>query len=377
MNLKTLVISISMLTALTLSPYLAFAGAKGGSNGGGGSDMETEFKAIALNIGQWIQSGRSAHLKLPRKLTNAQYRAGMLAELGSYSIEMTSEELKYGGSVKTCVSRQVPVKDRKKPKVRNQILCNQNMFRDTYKYNTEGAYRLVHHEFAGLARLEQNRGQESDYTISDQIGQYLERETVLRLPVETAKDPEGLRTMICGGQVLVQSHHEDGGNEIPVYGAYPSEVSARDFVVALLKDKNSFLFKAINEKKILIQPNEDEDGGVLGSNFIGETVSAGNGGRVESNYTDSLIPIFETGKRYEGLTAYVRVHETTDSIFSGKGIPVDPKAMELRVLRVTGVLVVDEASKSFELPGSDVEFDAKSCRATSIPKLKSDDNVDL
>ncbi|MES2962607.1 MAG: hypothetical protein V4760_01870, partial [Bdellovibrionota bacterium] len=354
--------------SLTVGPSLASA-QEGGSNGGGGADMESEFKAIALNVRDWINGGGSASLELPRGVTNEQYKTGMLRELGSYSIQMVSRELKFGGSVKTCVSRSVAEKDRAKLKVRGQILCNQTLFLNTYKYNTEGAYRLVHHEFAGLAGLEQNRGQQSDYVVSDQLSQFLEREIVLRLPVTTKKDPKGLRTNMCGANVLLQSHQDESSDgDIPTYGSYPSQVSARDFVIALMKDKNSALSKAVHSAKILIEPGT-EDEPSYGSNHIGEAVSAGGGGRVESSYADSLIPIFETGKRYEGLVAYVRVTQSDMTVF--EGLPLDKDAKEYTSTRVSGVLVVAEPSKSFDLPwGVGVEFDSKSCRPINIPKVK-------
>ena len=45
-------------------------------------------------------------------------------------------------------------------------------------------YKLIHHEFAGLASIENNEGAASDYAISAQITDYLTQQTVLRLAIK-------------------------------------------------------------------------------------------------------------------------------------------------------------------------------------------------
>jgi hypothetical protein len=58
------------------------------------------------------------------------------------------------------------------------------------KTSEAGQYRLIHHEYAGLARIEKNYGSASDYEFSNQITNYLEHQTVLKLALKTRSRQE-------------------------------------------------------------------------------------------------------------------------------------------------------------------------------------------
>lgn len=369
MKLNGLITKLSMLIAMTVSPYLASAGpasnAIGGSNGGGGSDMESEFKTIATNIADWIRAGRSSGLKLRFGVTQEQYRTGMLRELTGYSIQMVSRPLFFGGSEKTCVSRALMPKTETNP-IRNLIECNQALFRDTYRSNPEGAYRLVHHEFAGLAGLEKNIGQNSDYHISDQISPFLEKETVLRLPVnDLMPDPVGLRTFLCGNNLLLQTH-KGIRNEDEPYGNFLSQVSPRDYVLWLMTNKNSFLTKALQAKGLF------PDGESELSDSIGLETAVEGGGRVSNYSVIYLIPIHDSGKRWSGISAYIRV---TLGFDWDRSIPAyTPDAREVWSLRVDGIFSPYSAQDSIDFafkyrPPN--ELTSKICRDVAIPRYKA------
>lgn len=183
-----------LMGLIAVSPLFnhSFAG-EGTNSGGGGSNGEPEFKAIASNIQAWIKSGNAKALPLPSDVTYDQYQSKMLKELSQYNIEMTNKVVTYGGKEKTCRSA-------KNKAGKNFIQCNINRFQNDLKYDVDGAYRLVHHEFAGLASLERNVGADSDYRISNHISKFLKEETVRRLPVEPKEQVQVIsrKVEICG-----------------------------------------------------------------------------------------------------------------------------------------------------------------------------------
>ena len=178
MNKKVL---LSLLFALPLHNN-AFAGREGN----GGEPAELIFKQIAQNIQQWIASGNADEIKLPHGISLALYKKKMIRALNHYTISFTESPIFIGASEKAC---------RNKPDSLGggEILCNDSRFYLSYDRNIDDVYRLVHHEFAGLAGLEVNRGAESDYFISDQISGYQKEEVLRRLPVVKNDDEAYVR----------------------------------------------------------------------------------------------------------------------------------------------------------------------------------------
>lgn len=186
MKTKTMIV---MLVALSISS--AFAGKEGG---GGGVD-EAQFKEIAQNISDWIQSGNADQIKLPAQITLSTYKTKMLAVLSNYDVVIGSEPVPYG---KTCWSTQDGVG-------KNHVKCYFPIFDQVYRSSIDQTYQLIHHEFAGLARLEKNVGSDSDWSISNQISGYLAEEMVRRLPVSPVSsshdDSEGAKPKLSQMEV--------------------------------------------------------------------------------------------------------------------------------------------------------------------------------
>lgn len=149
---------------------------QGGHEGNGGDPQEMNFRDIAINIQAWIQSGNADQLQMPKGLTIEAYKTKMNQALKNYHISFTTSVVYVDGAEKTCKNIHDGRGD-------GEITCNERRYRDA---SINERYRLVHHEFAGLAGLEVNQNQDSDYQISDQISGYLKNETVLRLPVVPA-----------------------------------------------------------------------------------------------------------------------------------------------------------------------------------------------
>jgi hypothetical protein len=193
--IKTTVLS-ALLTIPAISMAQNFSG--GGHVGGGDSKSEGRIKEIRNNILDWINAGFAKGLDF--KGTGITYETyvngdakkkilGMISVLqpvlGNVVVNVikTSEEsasdeemnTRVDGIPKTC-KRFISKKDLKK-----HILCNYERF---WEQSEAEQYKLVHHEYAGLAGVELTDGADSDYVLSNQITMKLKYETVLRLPIK-------------------------------------------------------------------------------------------------------------------------------------------------------------------------------------------------
>lgn len=156
--------------------------------GGGGDSYEKRVDDIRSDILNWIKSGGSQGLNLNLSLSNEEYVSKMNSILISQYVVVnfveedheSDEELQVSvnGLPKTC--RGFLAKKDNRP----HILCDLNRFKKTTESDQ---YRLIHHEFAGLAGLERNDGAASDYFISSQLTSYLQRQTVLKLSIKKAQ----------------------------------------------------------------------------------------------------------------------------------------------------------------------------------------------
>jgi hypothetical protein len=169
-----------LIFATVLMCQLAFAG----NDGGGGDDQESVFYDIATDIRSWIKQGGSNDLKMPYGISVQTYNETMLSLLafGKTVVVFTDEEVKVDDKPKTCKNF---LDSNKKP----NILCNITRFKET---SESGKYRLVHHEFASLADIEAADGAASDYTLSNQITDYLEKTVVLKLAVKKVRPNDDL-----------------------------------------------------------------------------------------------------------------------------------------------------------------------------------------
>ncbi|MGK5084244.1 hypothetical protein WDW37_13190 [Bdellovibrionota bacterium FG-1] len=177
-----------ILTLLNLYSLTAHAAKEGGVSGGGGDASEVRVNDIRADILKWIGEGGAETLKLPSGITRESYRAGMEKFLTPHAVVIgfvtTAQEtlssnpegkVNVSGLAKTC--RGFVSSEDQLP----HILCNAERF----AANSESQqYQLIHHEFAGLAGLEQNIGASSDYQLSRQLTDFLVPQTVLRLAVK-------------------------------------------------------------------------------------------------------------------------------------------------------------------------------------------------
>jgi hypothetical protein len=91
------------------------------------------------------------------------------------SVLFTEKSVVVAGEMKTC--QGIPAKDEKKAR----IICNSKEFKTL---TDSQRYRLIHHEYAGLALVEKNEGHASDYYFSNQITNMLQVRMVSRLGIK-------------------------------------------------------------------------------------------------------------------------------------------------------------------------------------------------
>ncbi len=188
----------NFLKSLALLPLVLYSvtsysaggkdGGDGGQSGGGGDASEMGVDLIRADILKWITAGGAATFKeWPKDLSGNQYETQMKYFLEKHRVVVgfvsTEQEKKtqdpeqkviVEGRYKSC--RGFISKADRLP----HILCNS----DRYPSGGANQYRLIHHEYAGLAGIEKNLGASSDYILSNQMTDFLVPEVIYRLAVK-------------------------------------------------------------------------------------------------------------------------------------------------------------------------------------------------
>lgn len=162
----------------------------GGNGSGGGDICENRLKMIRSDLRAWINRGGSKGLKLPIGVSSAQYSEQILEQLNQAKI--------------VCVGpgdSEYPVSVYNRPKVcrftnspESRIVCDHNKFMNLAENDQ---YTLVHHEYAGLAGIENPSGADSNYDVSNQISAFLVDTVVKRLAVK--EDSSNEKKITCFG----------------------------------------------------------------------------------------------------------------------------------------------------------------------------------
>jgi hypothetical protein len=170
-------------TILTANAFATQSHAhEGGSSPGGGDMCEDRIKLIRDDIGAWINKGGPASLKLPTGITVSDYSQRMTNAISKAQIECVTQG-----------DHHYPVEVFGRPKVcrfepsENLVTCDFVKFNSTSEAEQ---YRLIHHELAGLADLEQPDRADSHYDISNQITSFLKNEVVKRLAIVSPSPTE-------------------------------------------------------------------------------------------------------------------------------------------------------------------------------------------
>lgn len=220
-------LTAKILSLALLSISLNSFAQRGGDKVGGGGDAKTEgrIKEIRNNILEWINADLAKGLDF--KGTDIDYETylngnasknilGMKSvlqpDLGNVIVtvikkneeDMSDYELNtwVDGQPKTC-KRFISKKDLKK-----HILCNFERFWDQ---SESEQYKLVHHEYAGLAGVELTDGADSDYVLSNQITAQLRYESVLKLPVKKPSSTGLITNPSLGDGILIATKSSHNG----------------------------------------------------------------------------------------------------------------------------------------------------------------------
>ncbi len=172
--------------------------------GNGGDTCENRIKVISNDIEFWILREGSESLKLPSGLSHKEYDSRMLNKLrAGYPIVCTADKVYVGRAEKTC-------KNYEGSDGVSRIKCNLERFNNL---SEENQYRLIHHEYAGLAGFEVNTGEESKYFISNQLAAYLENQVVKRLVIKRVADLNIELVPISGDTFNMGSPKGEGGRD--------------------------------------------------------------------------------------------------------------------------------------------------------------------
>lgn len=148
-----------------------------GGKGNGGDICENRIIEIRNDVKQWINKGAGEKLNFPDGLTPEVYSFKMLDATESTTISCVSDKLFIGNAEKTCVNSYNDST--------GESLMECNIDRFIKSTNESNQYKLIHHEYAGVAGLEVNNGtDESDYILSNQISGYLEEKLIKQLVVK-------------------------------------------------------------------------------------------------------------------------------------------------------------------------------------------------
>lgn len=184
-------VTVTLIVLLSAGTTLARLGADGS---GGGDLCEDRIQQVRDDIKAWIEkaqeekSGGPYDLILPPDVSPEQYITEMLKQIKKASIKCVGPKKGKNGTID-----YDPVKVDGVPKAcrfdrrgsRSKITC------DYLKFNAESPseqYKLVHHEYAGLANIEVPKGSVSNYDVSKQISEFLVDVVVKKLAIKKGAD---------------------------------------------------------------------------------------------------------------------------------------------------------------------------------------------
>ncbi len=153
------------------APNSCLAG-NGTDTGNGGDICEDRIKIVRDDIASWIKKGGHSALALSDGMNADRYSTLMLGAISQTKVSCTDEVIFVGQAEKTCKNFSNEGTAR--------IVCNAKRFLST---DESSQYVLVHHEYAGITGVEINNGEESNYSISDQISGFLVDLVVKKLAV--------------------------------------------------------------------------------------------------------------------------------------------------------------------------------------------------
>jgi hypothetical protein len=173
--MKSIKLSLTLIALISIgSISQAFEGTRGG-----GDSCENRIQVIRDDIASWIRSGGPKDLNLPTGVSSKGYSESMLQEVATAQIRCIGKG-----------DKAYPVQVYGTPKIcafdksflgKARVTCDREAF---LKLEEGQQYVLVHHEYAGLAGIEQPQKDDSVYGVSNQLSEYLVDQVVKRLAIK-------------------------------------------------------------------------------------------------------------------------------------------------------------------------------------------------
>lgn len=162
--------------------------------GNGGDGCENKINEISNELEAWLVDGKYHGLILPEKLTEESYQKSMLSAIKESIVSCIDEKILIGKSEKTCINF---IDENGKARIN----CNRVRIEHT---NSELLYKIVHHEYAGIAGLEINNNEYSDeisnYKLTNQLTEFMEEQMVVKLGI---KGTSTLKTRFGSCEILM------------------------------------------------------------------------------------------------------------------------------------------------------------------------------
>lgn len=140
----------------------------GNEKGNGGDSCEQTIKEIAVDIKRWIQNDDYQGMKFPQTISEKAYKEQMLVAISKTTISCTTKPLSYGNTEKTCIN------------IKNHMTCDFQRFMES---SPTDQYKLIHHEYAGIAGIETNNNDNSRYFLTNQLGDFLKETYTYKLGI--------------------------------------------------------------------------------------------------------------------------------------------------------------------------------------------------
>ncbi len=243
-----LLLTVMLATSnLLLSPV--FAKDMGNSSGGGGDASEARVNEIRADLLNWINQGGAKNLTLPSEISYETYVAKMKKILKSQYvvISFTKNDIIVDREEKTCKnfyeSNSIP-----------KIICNIERFAQTPEAHQ---YSLIHHEYAGLVKIEDNQKGASDYEISNQLTGFLEEQVVLKLVVKEPYSLPEVKREIIKDVVICSAQCQD--ESLETYGHDLAKVGVIHYAPVSEKSLYNSRYCLSQSKSVVVYGNRKTD----------------------------------------------------------------------------------------------------------------------
>lgn len=164
-----------------LTVLMTVSNAEASKDRGGGDLCEKRILEVADDISAWIKAGGSAELNFSADVTLEHYNSGMMTAIDTTKVRCVKPGDKgypvhIGNTPKACRFDRTAGE--------TFITCDYEVFMNKNATTESDQYVLVHHEYAGIAGVENPNEEISTYSLSSQITYFLDFVTLKKLAIK-------------------------------------------------------------------------------------------------------------------------------------------------------------------------------------------------